>query len=101
MVGNGIAWLFSSRFAHTIISRLRNCGSRRVREQPWQTERIESIVSQFGSSRIFLEHYRREVLRDKRVTVILRAILLQFEMDPLSRPSPRPRLRHPDLLWNQ
>jgi choline dehydrogenase-like flavoprotein len=53
--------------------------------QPWQTERIESVVSQFGSSRIFLEHYRRELVRDTRVVVVLRALLLQLEMDPLSR----------------
>src|SRR5271166_5554643 len=39
--------------------------------QPWQTEKIESVVSQFGSSEIFLEHYRRELVRDERVTVIL------------------------------
>ena len=53
--------------------------------QPWQTESIESVVSQFGSSRIFLEHYRRELARDERVTVILRAVCLQFRMEPLSR----------------
>jgi choline dehydrogenase-like flavoprotein len=53
--------------------------------QPWQTEKIESVVSQFGSSGIFLEHYRRELVRDERVTVILRAVLLQLQMDPLSR----------------
>src|SRR5580704_8421285 len=53
--------------------------------QPWQTEKIESVVSQFGSSGIFLEQYRRELVRDERVTVILRAVLLQLQMDPLSR----------------
>lgn len=53
--------------------------------QPWQTEKIESVVSQFGSSGIFLGHYRRELVRDERVTVILRAVLLQLQMDPLSR----------------
>ena len=53
--------------------------------QPWQTEKIESVVSQFGSSGIFLEHYRRELVRDERVTVILRAVLLQLQMDSLSR----------------
>jgi choline dehydrogenase-like flavoprotein len=51
----------------------------------WQTEKIESIVSRFGLSGIFLEHYRRELVRDQRVTVILRAVVLQFQMDPLSR----------------
>jgi hypothetical protein len=53
--------------------------------QPWQTEKIESVVSQFGSSDIFLERYRRELVCDERVTVILRAVLLQLQMDPLSR----------------
>jgi choline dehydrogenase-like flavoprotein len=53
--------------------------------QPWQTEKIESVVSQFGTSEIFLEHYRQELVRDERVTVILRAVLLQLQMDPLSR----------------
>ena len=57
----------------------------RKSSQPWQTEKIESIVSQFGSSEIFLEHYRRELVRDERVTVILHAVLLQLQMDPLSR----------------
>jgi choline dehydrogenase-like flavoprotein len=53
--------------------------------QPWQTEKIESVVSQFGSSEIFLERYRRELIRSERVTVILRAVLLQLQMDPLTR----------------
>jgi choline dehydrogenase-like flavoprotein len=53
--------------------------------RPWQTEKIESVVSQFGSSDIFLKHYRRELARDERVTVVLRAVLLQLQMDPLSR----------------
>src|ERR1700730_16872167 len=53
--------------------------------QPWQTEKIESVISLFGSSRIFLKRYRRELARDERVTVILHAALLHFEMDPLSR----------------
>jgi choline dehydrogenase-like flavoprotein len=53
--------------------------------QPWQTEKIESVVSQFGTSEIFLEHYRQELVRDERVTVILRAVLLQLQMDPQSR----------------
>jgi choline dehydrogenase-like flavoprotein/lipopolysaccharide biosynthesis glycosyltransferase len=51
----------------------------------WQTQKIESVVSQFGASRIFLEHYRRELVRHERVTVILHAALLQLQMDPLSR----------------
>lgn len=53
--------------------------------RPWQTEKIESVVSQFGSPEIFLEHYRRELFRDERVTVVLRAVLLRLQMDPLSR----------------
>ncbi len=53
--------------------------------RPWQSEKIESVVSQFGLSRIFLEHYRRELVCDQRVTVILHAVLLQLQMDPLSR----------------
>jgi choline dehydrogenase-like flavoprotein len=53
--------------------------------QPWQTEAIESVISQLGSSKIFLERYRRELVGDERVTVILRAVLLQLQMDPLSR----------------
>jgi choline dehydrogenase-like flavoprotein len=52
---------------------------------PWQTEKIESVVSQFGSSEIFLEHYRRALVQDEQVTVMLRATLFQLEMDPLSR----------------
>jgi hypothetical protein len=48
-------------------------------------ERIESVVSQFGSSEIFLERYRRELVHDERVTLILRAVLLGLQMDPLSR----------------
>ncbi len=55
------------------------------KSEPWQTEKIESIVSQFGSSEIFLKHYRRELVRDERVNVILQAVLLQLQMDPLSR----------------
>jgi choline dehydrogenase-like flavoprotein len=53
--------------------------------QPWQTEKIESVISLFGSSSIFLKRYRQELARDERVTVILNAALLRFEMDPLSR----------------
>jgi choline dehydrogenase-like flavoprotein len=53
--------------------------------QPWQTDKIESVVSQFGSSEIFLHQYRRELSRDERVTVILHAVLLRLQMDPLSR----------------
>jgi choline dehydrogenase-like flavoprotein len=55
------------------------------KSQPWQTEKIESVVSQFGSSEIFLERYRQELFRDERVTIALRAVLLQLRMDPLSR----------------
>jgi choline dehydrogenase-like flavoprotein len=57
----------------------------RKNNQPWQTEKIESVVSQFASSKIFLEYYRGELVRDERVTVILRATLLQLQMDHLSR----------------
>src|ERR1700722_13070122 len=32
--------------------------------EPWRMERIESVVSQFGSSEIFLERYRRELVHD-------------------------------------
>ncbi|MBV8378610.1 MAG: GMC family oxidoreductase, partial [Verrucomicrobia bacterium] len=46
---------------------------------PWQTERIESILSQFGSSEVFLDHYRRELFRDERVSVILHAVLLRLQ----------------------
>jgi choline dehydrogenase-like flavoprotein len=53
--------------------------------QPWQTEKIASAVSLFGSSRIFLKNYRRELVEDSRVTVILHAALLELQMDPLSR----------------
>ena len=53
--------------------------------KPWETEKIESVVSQFGSSEIFLDQYRRQLLRDERVAVILQAVLLRFQMDPLSR----------------
>jgi choline dehydrogenase-like flavoprotein len=53
--------------------------------EPWRMERIESVVSQFGSSEIFLERYRRELVHDERVTLILRAVLLGLQMDPLSR----------------
>jgi choline dehydrogenase-like flavoprotein len=52
---------------------------------PWQSEKIESVVSQFGVPGIFLRHYCRELACDQRVTVILHAALLQLEMDPLSR----------------
>lgn len=53
--------------------------------QSWQTEKIESVVSQFGSSAIFLKDYRRELALDERVTVFLGAVLLRLQMDPLSR----------------
>jgi choline dehydrogenase-like flavoprotein len=53
--------------------------------RPWQSEKIESVVSQFGLSNIFLEHYPRELVPDQRVTIILHAVLLELQMDPLSR----------------
>jgi choline dehydrogenase-like flavoprotein len=53
--------------------------------QPWQTEKIQSVISLFGSSRIFLKDYRQELVEHNRVTVILHAVLLELEMDPLSR----------------
>ncbi len=55
------------------------------KNRPWETEKLESVVSQFGSSKIFLDHYRQELFRDERVTVILRSVLLRFQMDSLSR----------------
>jgi choline dehydrogenase-like flavoprotein len=57
----------------------------RKNDQAWQTEKIESVVSQFGSSAIFVERYRRELVLDERVTVLLHSVLLQLQMDPLSR----------------
>jgi choline dehydrogenase-like flavoprotein len=51
----------------------------------WRTEKIESVVSQFGLAETFVERYRRELVRDQRVAVILRATLLHFQIDPLSR----------------
>ena len=51
----------------------------------WQTENIESVVTQFGSPGIFLERYCRELVNEEKVTVILRAVLLELRMDPLSR----------------
>jgi choline dehydrogenase-like flavoprotein len=53
--------------------------------QIWQTEKIESIVTQFGSPAIFLERYCRELVKEEKVIVILGAVLLGFRMDPLSR----------------
>jgi choline dehydrogenase-like flavoprotein len=52
---------------------------------PWQTGKIESVISQFGSSGIFLEDYRRELVRSERATVLLHALLLKLQMDPFSR----------------
>jgi choline dehydrogenase-like flavoprotein len=52
---------------------------------PWQTEKIESMACLFGSSKIFLKDYRRELARNEQVAVVLHASLLEFEMDPLSR----------------
>jgi choline dehydrogenase-like flavoprotein len=60
-------------------------GNGTKRSQLWQTEEIESVISQLGSSKIFLDQYRRELSCDERVTVILRAVLLRLQMDPLSR----------------
>jgi choline dehydrogenase-like flavoprotein len=54
-------------------------------DRPWQTEKIESVVSQFGSSEIFLNNYRRELTRSELSTVILGAVLLRLQMDPISR----------------
>src|SRR6266436_2352602 len=53
--------------------------------QVWQTEKIESVVTQFGSPAIFLERYCRELVNEESVIVILRAVLLELRMDPLSR----------------
>jgi choline dehydrogenase-like flavoprotein len=59
--------------------------SRSKGSHPWQTESIESVVSLFGTSKIFLRDYGHELRLDKRVTVILGAALLELQMDPLSR----------------
>ena len=53
--------------------------------QVWQTGKIESVVTQFGSPAIFLERYCRELVNEERVIVILGAVLLELRMDPLSR----------------
>jgi choline dehydrogenase-like flavoprotein len=53
--------------------------------QPWQTEKLESVISQLGSPSVFLERYRREIASSERVVVFLRAVLLELKMDPLSR----------------
>jgi choline dehydrogenase-like flavoprotein len=53
--------------------------------QPWRTEKLESIVSQFGSPSIFKERFCRELASAERASVFLRAVLLEFRMDPLSR----------------
>jgi len=52
---------------------------------PWQTKKIESVVSHFGSSEIYLKRYRQELIDHERVTLILGAVLLRLEMDQLSR----------------
>jgi choline dehydrogenase-like flavoprotein len=52
---------------------------------PWQTKKIESIVSHFGSSEIYLKRYRQELIDHERVTLILGAALLRLQMDQLSR----------------
>jgi choline dehydrogenase-like flavoprotein len=62
----------------------------------WQTEKIESVASQFGLSETFLERYRRELVCDQRVNVILHAVLLKFEMDPLSRAITAGKVGTPD-----
>ena len=62
----------------------------------WRTEKIESVVSQFGLAETFVERYRRELVRDPRVAVILRATLLHFQMDPLSRVITSGQVRTPD-----
>lgn len=53
--------------------------------QPWRTEKIESIVSQFGPPSIFKDHFCRELASIERVSVFLHAVLLELRMDPLSR----------------
>jgi choline dehydrogenase-like flavoprotein len=67
----------------------------------WRTEKIESVVSQFGLADTFVERYRRELVRDPRVAVILRATLLRFQMDPLSRVITSGQVGTPDgrKLW--
>jgi choline dehydrogenase-like flavoprotein len=53
--------------------------------QPWRTEKLESIISQFGSPSIFKERFCRELASAERVSVFLRAVLLELGMDPVSR----------------
>jgi len=62
----------------------------------WQTEKIESVLSQFGLAKIFLEHYRRELVLDQRVAVIVGATLLHFKIDPLSRVITSGQVSRPD-----
>jgi choline dehydrogenase-like flavoprotein len=91
-------WPFSRREIEAFYERAKQvCGIKKFNDRsesletgpkncpPWQSEKIESVVSQFGLSGIFLEHYRRELVCDQRVKVMLHAVLLQLEMDPLSR----------------
>ena len=56
-------------------------GDRKV----WRTSRVESVISQFGSAHVFLEDYRRELIRHERVTILLHASALELRMEPLSR----------------
>lgn len=52
---------------------------------PWQTKRVETVVSQFGFAKVFLDDYRRELVRHERVTILLHACALELRMEPLSR----------------
>ena len=56
-----------------------------INRQPWRTEKLESIASQFGSPSIFKDRFCRELAGAERVSVFLRTVLLELRMDPLSR----------------
>ncbi len=53
--------------------------------QPWPTEKLESVVSQFGSPSTFTQRYCQELARSERVKIFLHTVLLELRMDPLSR----------------
>ena len=52
---------------------------------PWESQRIESVVSQFGSSTVFLEKIRSELERNESVTILLHAPVRTLQMEPLAR----------------
>ena len=63
--------------------------------QPWQTGKIESVVSQFGSPTVFTERYCQELASTERVIVFLRAVLVDLQVEPLSRAITSARARTP------